>query len=362
MLLTLFYILIAVCLIYPPAEFVSAGFTIPQLFSSVLGSENVNFIEYHMRRIALTIFVESFLPMGLIFVIWFTGANSPWLVYAAIVTAVLPLVAVYRINKWWLGNKKNHPVVVTLKHYIPDEGDWTTVALDINSEFRSIDKVVIALSATSKFVATENWLIKVEQYKLYIIKQEHAVLVATDTDTHNLNPSGQDEIQYVKILVIPSSNIIKRFSFRITISILRELQTRLLQPVLVPDSLTLQAPLIERFLVVFKQHVDENPVYFIDQNQELEACIGCMQTEADVKIQKLCTSATEINQEEAGVDDEERRTCQDCNCRVLWCCSCMGRWWAARAEDPSKWLSAKGSCPLCRAVFCMLDICPVQRR
>lgn len=65
--------------------------------------------------------------------------------------------------------------------------------------------------------------------------------------------------------MIPARNAIKPFSFRVSTVALRELQPRLAQAVMVPDHLTLQPTLIERFIAVFKMHVEQNPVYYIEE-------------------------------------------------------------------------------------------------
>lgn len=59
---TLLCMLLTFCVIYPPTEFVSAGITIPVLFSSILGSEEEEFIRYHIKRSTLTLFIYSLLP------------------------------------------------------------------------------------------------------------------------------------------------------------------------------------------------------------------------------------------------------------------------------------------------------------
>jgi hypothetical protein len=64
LLFTIFYIVVALCFVYPPNEFVSAGFTVQFLFSPWLGSENESFIEYNMRRIVATVLCHSLLPLG----------------------------------------------------------------------------------------------------------------------------------------------------------------------------------------------------------------------------------------------------------------------------------------------------------
>lgn len=67
LLFTLFYVLVSVGIVYPPVEFISAGFTIPALFARYLCSENEYFIQYHIQRSALTLCVHSLLPFGYVF-------------------------------------------------------------------------------------------------------------------------------------------------------------------------------------------------------------------------------------------------------------------------------------------------------
>ncbi|XP_023944190.1 E3 ubiquitin-protein ligase TM129 [Bicyclus anynana] len=348
---TLFYILFSICVVYPPTEFISAGFTIPQLLESFLGSENTNFVGYHMRRVSITALIHSALPFGYALTLWCSGVRGEWMPCFMIGSAIGPLFMMFKIACWWEGLRHNHPVVKAILPYVPPGLDWRMLAVDINLEFRGVDKVSIQLNATNKFIATERWLIKVSQYAIYLVKQNDCALVATATDSHNFSVSGEDEVQYLNIEVIPSQSNVKRFTFRISTSALRDLQPRLERPVRVPDHISLLPTLIERFVLVFKQHIERNPVYIVEQ--ELEVCIGCMQNTADVKLNKLCPP---------GLPVDNKPPCQQCNCRVLWCGSCMGRWWAARAPGaPADWLAARGSCPVCRATFCLLDVCPARR-
>ena len=60
----LFYILLVFCIITPPSELVSAGFTVQNVFSDYIGSEQMDFIGYHMRRSSITLIVHSLLPLG----------------------------------------------------------------------------------------------------------------------------------------------------------------------------------------------------------------------------------------------------------------------------------------------------------
>jgi hypothetical protein len=71
-----FYFLFAFSLIYPPNEIVSLGFSIPTLFSTILGSEDLYFVFHHIARISLTACIHSFLPLGSFF-----GFNSMCLIF-----------------------------------------------------------------------------------------------------------------------------------------------------------------------------------------------------------------------------------------------------------------------------------------
>lgn len=351
-LITLFYTLFSICVVYPPTEFVAAGFTIVQLFETFLGSESMNFVMYHMKRTTITALIHTALPLGYVLCLLASGDRNEWLPAAAAATALFPLAMCYRLLCWWEYDQIKHPVVKALLPYVTPGIDWRVVACNLNCDFRNVDKVSIQLTATSKFVATQMWLMKVSQYGVNIIKQSDCTLVATATDSHNLTATGEEAIQYLNIEVIPTRNDIKRFTFRITTCDLRDLQQRLSEPVRVPDHISLMPSLIERFVNVFKHYVDQNPVYIVDQ--ELELCIGCMQNTADVKIQRRCHAPPPHL--EGGPPQ-----CQQCNCRVLWCSACMGRWWATRATGPpAGWLSGRATCPVCRANFCLLDVCPAQ--
>lgn len=134
-LITLVYLLFSICVVYPPTEFVTAGFTIPQLSERYLGSENVNFIGYHMKRITLTAFIHSALPLGYIVTLYFGGERSSWLLAGFAGTAILPLLMAYKIVCWW-ENKTRHPAVSPLVAYVSEGSDWRVVAAQLNTEFR----------------------------------------------------------------------------------------------------------------------------------------------------------------------------------------------------------------------------------
>ena len=61
---TFAYIVFAFCFVFTPNEFRSAGLTVQNLFSSSLGSEDVGFTQYHIKRTSITVLVHSALPLG----------------------------------------------------------------------------------------------------------------------------------------------------------------------------------------------------------------------------------------------------------------------------------------------------------
>jgi hypothetical protein len=83
--------------------------------------------------------------------------------------------------------------------------------------------------------------------------------------------------------------------------------------------------------------------------KELDTCIGCLQTNANVKLVKNC-DAPDVGQ------------CRTCFCRPMWCLECLGKWFASRQDQtrPDTWLQSTCPCPSCRSVFCILDISLIE--
>lgn len=61
---TLAYVVLAFCFVFTPNEFRAAGLTVQNVFASWLGSEDVGFIQYHVKRTSVTALVHSALPLG----------------------------------------------------------------------------------------------------------------------------------------------------------------------------------------------------------------------------------------------------------------------------------------------------------
>ena len=212
------YFLFAFFTIYPSTEIVSAGFTIPALFSSLLGSEQLYFIHYHIVRTCLTIAVHSLLPLGYYI---FMGLCVPslklfsfecsifWRIYLtfSFIFAVALLSLVY---KWRENYYINHPLCKELKKLAtnsttvlasPDSA-WKSVANEINIEFRRVDKFYSG-TLNNRIYLTDNWFIKINLYSIVVCKNQDAEFVLTHSNDINLTYDSTPSIQYLNILVKP---------------------------------------------------------------------------------------------------------------------------------------------------------------
>ncbi|KAF5284436.1 hypothetical protein FQR65_LT13542 [Abscondita terminalis] len=351
LLYTLLYLLMCGCIVYPPVEFISSGITISSIFSFLLGSENEQFILYHIKRSIITLFVYSFLPLGYAIGLWFFNYKEIllWseksLFWSLLISSsiVLPLLALYQIKTWADNNWEFHPIVVNIKKFCNNNSDWNAVASDINIEFRRIDKISIQANAISKVIATENWIMKVTPLTIFIAHQSDTTLNVNNCDTHFLSPENSGQVQYVTIEVKSSRDNVQPFNIRLNSLDFKDLQDRIARPITILPNVSIHKTLMDKFVDTFKEVVQENQSYSTDQ--EIENCIGCLQKPANVKLQKLCGE---------GADQE---ACATCYCRPMWCIDCMAKWFASRQDSdrPDTWLSSKCTCPMCRARFCLLD-------
>jgi len=63
-LFTLAYILVSACIVCPPTEFINAGLTVQNVLAPLLGSEQMDFVMYHVRRTTSTMLIHAMLPVG----------------------------------------------------------------------------------------------------------------------------------------------------------------------------------------------------------------------------------------------------------------------------------------------------------
>ncbi|XP_058443173.1 E3 ubiquitin-protein ligase TM129 [Malaya genurostris] len=370
---TIFYALLCFCIVYPSTEFESAGLTVDHIFSSRLGSESISFVQYHIRRTSLNLMVHSLLPLMYIRVYFmqFASEANPdsystvmvtWKILIAAVV-LLPTLVATAIYYWSRNNWQNHPVAKHLTKFATSRTrfvDWQAVATSINDEYRRDDKVVIRMNPISRIVATESWVIKTGPYWINVAHQDDTTMIAYKSDTHEVSQEAFETVQFVNIAVRPIREEIKEFSIRINALDFKELQDRLSHPITILSSVKFHRSVLDRFVDVFMDQVSQNPIYRLDSDvvmENLDSCFACMQTQPNIKIEKHC-----LDVDGNGEPLPQARCCQVCNCRPMWCIECVAKWFASRQNQSERdsWLQQKCTCPMCRARFCILDVCYIE--
>ncbi|KAG8591210.1 hypothetical protein GDO81_000087 [Engystomops pustulosus] len=354
---TLAYVVFAVCFVFTPNEFHSAGITVQNLLSGWLGSEDVAFIHYHVRRTTATLLVHSLLPLGYYIGMCFAApekqlysvytAGEGWKMFAlcaVILPTAVGFLALYWSQKRW----SNHPLARTLCHHALPQSDWRVVASSINTEFRRIDKFATGVPG-ARVIVTDTWVMKVTTYKVYVAQQQDIHLTVTESRQHELSPDSNTPVQFITIRVASINPSVKPFDIRLNSTEYGELREKLHAPIRNAANVVIHQTLSDMFLDTFRSLVEVNNVYELPSNQELEPCIGCMQTNANIKLVKYCHEPNEGE-------------CQQCYCRPMWCLTCMGKWFASRQDQqhPETWLSSQVPCPTCRARFCIVDVCIIR--
>ncbi|XP_029021792.1 E3 ubiquitin-protein ligase TM129 [Betta splendens] len=358
---TLAYVVFSLCFVFPPNEFRSAGLTIQNLFSSWLGSEDVGFVQYHVRRTSVTVLVHSALPIGYYMGMCFAAPEKDlgyihhvthgWRVFL-LFSICLQLFSWMVVIYWSRCHWGNHPICTALQAHIqPPHSNWGSVAASVNDEFRRIDKFATGAPG-ARVIVTDSWVLKVTTYHIYMTLQSECHVTVTDSRHNQLNPNSASPAQILTLRVNSINPAVRPFDIRLNSTEYAELREKLHAPIRNLANVVIHQTISELFLETFRSQVELNQPYTLSSEQELEACIGCMQVPASTKLVRLC--------QPEGADNE--LDCQQCFCRPMWCLSCLGRWFASRQDQqrPETWLSSRVPCPTCRAKFCVLDICMVR--
>uniref|UniRef100_A0A667XCD0 Transmembrane protein 129, E3 ubiquitin protein ligase n=1 Tax=Myripristis murdjan TaxID=586833 RepID=A0A667XCD0_9TELE len=354
---TLAYIVFAICFVFTPDEFRSAGLTVQHLFSSWLGSEDVGFIQYHVKRTSITILVHSALPLGYYMGMCIAAPeknlgyihqlSDSWRAFL-LLSFCLQLASWTLIIYWSHLHWSNHPISRALQaHAFPPYSGWGTVATSINTEFRQIDKFATGAPG-ARVIITDTWVLKVTTYHVYVALQNDSHLTVTESRQHQLSPESASPTQILTLRVESINPNVRAFDIRLNSTEYAELREKLHAPIRNAANVVIHQTISDLFLETFKAQVELNQPYMLPSGQDLEPCIGCMQFPAGAKLIRLCC--------------EDGQCCQPCFCRPMWCLSCLGRWFASRQDQqrPETWLASKVPCPTCRARFCILDVCLVH--
>jgi len=351
-LYTSFYLIVSFCFAIRTNEFVSLGLTVENLFDRMLGSEVENFVLYHIKRGCLTLLVHSFIPLGYVIGLdfvtddGFDSFSGIWWTSFVAFSVLLPSLVVFGLVSWSQNDWERHPIIRNLRMFCEEGVNWKNEMLNIAIEYRRIDKVSIKCSSVARVVVTDNWIFKVSPYNLNIAHQRDSVLVVSSADTHHLSAEGNGAVQYVNIDVRTTKPGLRPFSIRCNALDFDDLKNKTRCPFTILEGITFHKSRMDQFLEAFKETISANPPFEWSAENELDPCIGCMVVQPGVKLNKRCSVSS----------------CQKCHCRPLWCTDCMGKWFASRQQDkrPETWLSCDCTCPVCRSVFCILDIAPLE--
>ncbi|KAK2849549.1 hypothetical protein Q5P01_009383 [Channa striata] len=358
---SLAYFVFSLCFVFTPNEFRSAGLTVQNLFSSWLGSEDVGFVQYHVRRTSLTVLLHSALPLGyymgmciaapeknLGYIYQVSDGWRAFFIFSLCLQLVSWMLVIYWSRRHW----SNHPISRTLQaHVRPPHSNWGSVAASVNDEFRRIDKFASGAPG-ARVIVTDSWVLKVTTYHVYMALQRDCHVTVTESRQHQLSPDSASPTQFLTLRVDSINPAIRAFDIRLNSTEYAELREKLHAPIRNSANVVIHQTISELFLETFRAQVELNPPHTLPSGQELEPCIGCMQVPAGTKLIRLCHTE--------GAETES--DCQQCFCRPMWCLSCLGRWFASRQDQqrPETWLSSRVPCPTCRAKFCILDICVVR--
>ncbi|XP_057705356.1 E3 ubiquitin-protein ligase TM129 isoform X3 [Corythoichthys intestinalis] len=220
---TLAYTVLSLCFVFTPNEFRSAGLTIQNLFSSWLGSEDMDFIHYHIKRSSTTLLVHCALPIG-----YFMGMciaapekhlryihqmSDTWKVFF-ILSLCLLLASYILIIFWSRRHWHNHPISRALQaHVQPPHSNWRSVASHINTEFRRIDKFATGVPG-ARVIVTDSWVLKVTTYHVYMAAQRDCHVTVTESRQHQLNPDSASPIQLLTLRVHSINPAVRPFDIR----------------------------------------------------------------------------------------------------------------------------------------------------
>ncbi|KAL5022318.1 hypothetical protein ScPMuIL_001473 [Solemya velum] len=191
---------------------------------------------------------------------------------------------------------------------------------------------------------------KTSTYHVYVAHQNDIHLTLSGTEEHSISYHSTTATQFLNIAVSSINPNSRPFVIRLNSLEYGELREKLQAPVRNARNIVVRQSLSDQFFHAFQEQVQQNQVFRPPPNMELESCIGCMQKESDVKLQKLCAA-------------QEEGSCVQCFCRPMWCLECMSKWFASRQDQhqTETWMGSQAPCPTCRAKFCLLDVCMIVK-
>ncbi|KAK0396376.1 hypothetical protein QR680_001697 [Steinernema hermaphroditum] len=342
---------------FPPQEFISAGATIPSIFHFIVGDENLDFVRFHLRRTVLTMVIHISMIPGCFGALHFNGsaeiftANPKTAIQFVAYAVVLFAIAAYSYVFYLSQNAYfHHPLMRNLRKF---SGNVDQIVRSVNSESRSLANLYVRLVGYTRLLITESWVIKVSNYTVTFIPTSNVEVQAIEAHMAPCPPLHGGAVQFVNVLFKSNLHNIE-FSVRVNSVLLTDIRERIDRPIQVADDVVLYRTISDRFVSAFADVVNRNPPLLLSDRAfgDLELCLGCSSSSANVKLSKHCLDVP-----------HEHPNCEDCQCRPMWCVTCMARVFAAKQnkDNTETWLSGKANCPTCRSVFCVLDVCLIEQ-
>ncbi|XP_077957093.1 E3 ubiquitin-protein ligase TM129 isoform X2 [Gasterosteus aculeatus] len=274
---TLAYVVLSLCFVFTPNEFRSAGLTVQNLFSSWLGSEDVGFIQYHVRRTSITLLVHSALPLGYYMGMCIAApeknlgyihkVSDSWRAFL-LLSLCIQLTSWTLVIYWSRHHWHNHPICRALQAHIqPPHPGWGSVATSVNTEFRRIDKFATGAPG-ARVIVTDSWVLKVTTYHVYMALQSECHVTVTQSRQHQLSPDMASPAQILTLRVDSINPAVTPFDIRLISSEYAELREKLHAPIRNSPNVVIHQTMSELFLETFRAHVDLNQPYTLPSGQE----------------------------------------------------------------------------------------------
>jgi len=322
------YVIFCLIFVCEPRDLAGLGVSVEGICAGLLGSREDAFLQYQIRRFYVSILFHSCLPI--FYACYLPEQLAKVYLPYAMTPAILALSVIMLYHYEVLLNPIERQVI-RMKMISESFGE---LVRSINQEVRSPNKF---WNENRNVIVTERFIIKIGTYQTFICRQTEAQLKLLKID-NILVPGSQapdqklTQDQNVTIEVTAGQT---KFTIFVKGSEFEEFNFVLSAPL--PDMENFEAKdLWTKFA--------EESLNVVEMNQKSERreiddeeddCFGCTVQKCEVRL----------------------TTCQ---CRAMWCFSCLMRCFAAHQHHQglktTQWMSGKCLCPNCRTEFNILDI------
>lgn len=212
---------------------------------------------------------------------------------------------------------------------------------------------------------TRGYFIYFSNWKMVAVKTSDVTFQVDNTRIPVIpnEPRENEQVRYIFVKAMFRQHYLTPFPFSLRHDNFRQINEILAVPIYVPDHIDIPRTILELMIEDFVWKTNQNSRYtFRVKRSEQDLCFACGTDQNMVKLQKECTG-DEPRPEIPGMV-VRHLPCDSCQCKPLWCQSCMGRIFIGKqtAENVHRDQYDQGvcSCPTCRRQFCIFDVHPVD--